>query len=538
MMSFVRFTFALGCAVVVDLAACAPHHGAPGTGADANGNTGPDAATSFLDFPATPIIDSSGTGPATPANVATLFGGAGTGTATGGPCLIEPELGALFPYTGLRPRFNIVAATGQNLFEIRLHADHELQDLVVYTNNPIWVLPNDIWQNLNLHIVDQAITISIRATSTDGTALTSPVTLGPVGDVRIAPVSASGAIVYWTPTVNMEGSLKGFTYGDENVASVLTPTQGGATCVGCHTSTPDGLYAAYSARDDGAGDTQIAFRSVDGSATPAPYVSSSAQTLLARTEQELPMFSLAHWTPGDRVAVTLSPDLGTGKWDLFWTELDATSTAEGTGWGLLARTGDSNLAAEASWSHDGNTIVYTSESDPNAAILPAHGDLYTIPYNHGAGGTATKISGASDPTQNEFFPAYSPDDQLVAFTRYPIDGSVAYANPLSEVFVIPAAGGTATRLAANDPPTCSGRTSPGITNSWPKWAPEAQVVGDKTYYWAAFSSSRSPGSNIQLYITAVVVENGVVTTYPAFYMWNQPAAENNHTPAWDVFAIQ
>jgi hypothetical protein len=34
-----------------------------------------------------------------------------------------------------------------------------------------------------------------------------------------------------------------------------------------------------------------------------------------------------------------------------------------------------------------------------------------------------------------------------------------------------------------------------------------------------------------------VEEGGVVTTYPAVYLWNQPATENNHTPAWDVFDL-
>jgi Tol biopolymer transport system component len=237
------------------------------------------------------------------------------------------------------------------------------------------------------------------------------------------------------------------------------------------------------------------------------------------------------------VTVTLSPDLGTGKWDLYWTDLEATSTAQGVGWDLIARTGDANAAAGATFSHDGNTIVYTSESTDNG-VLPANGDLEAIPWNNRAGGSATKLPGASDPTLNEFFPAYSPDDQVIAFTRYPSDGSIAYSNPLSEVFAIPAGGGSAVRLAANDPPACSGVTSPGITNSWPKWAPQAQTVGDKTYYWVAFSSSRATAPNLQLYVTAVVVENGTITTYPAFYMWNQPNDESNHTPAWDVFKLE
>ena len=104
------------------------------------------------------------------------------------------------------------------------------------------------------------------------------------------------------------------------------------------------------------------------------------------------------------------------------------------------------------------------------------------------------------------------------------------------MFVISTGGGTATRLAANDPIACSPSKSPGLTNSWPKWAPEAVTVGDSTYYWLTFSSKRGTAQP-QLYMTAVVVKGGQITTYPALYLWNQPSDEANHTPAWDVFQI-
>ena len=42
----------------------------------------------------------------------------------------------------------------------------------------------------------------------------------------------------------------------------------------------------------------------------------------------------------------------------------------------------------------------------------------------------------------------------------------------------------------------------------------------------------------QLYITALVVDAaGVLTTYSALYLWNQPEAEANHTPSWENFGI-
>lgn len=99
------------------------------------------------------------------------------------------------------------------------------------------------------------------------------------------------------------------------------------------------------------------------------------------------------------------------------------------------------------------------------------------------------------------------------------------------------------RLAANDPPACTGLKSPGITNSWPKWSPQALSSGGSTYYWLVFSSTRdAPGQGAtpgpQLYVAPFVVDaQGKVTSYSALYFRNQPESEHNHTPAWDVFQL-
>ena len=102
---------------------------------------------------------------------------------------------------------------------------------------------------------------------------------------------------------------------------------------------------------------------------------------------------------------------------------------------------------------------------------------------------------------------------MLAFDRIP-NSTQMYNQPLAEVFVIPAAGGTATRLAANDPPACTGKTSPGVTNSWPKWAPQATTAsGGRTFYWLVFSSTRDENGNPQLYVSPVVITGTTVATY-------------------------
>ena len=124
-----------------------------------------------------------------------------------------------------------------------------------------------------------------------------------------------------------------------------------------------------------------------------------------------------------------------------------------------------------------------------------------------------------------------------------------YFNPAAEVWVVPSAGGSAIRLAANDPPACTPAVTPntmvypnknGWDNSWAKWSPEVATTNGTKYYWLIFSSYRydvSPTRG-QLYMTAVVKpEAGPVATYPAVYLWNQDQTTSNHTPAWDTFKI-
>ena len=490
--------------------------------------SGPDAfAGPWNDFPTDPIVDS---GPPDPGS---LFGPPAQGSPSGGPCLIEPEIGTLYPNNWLRPRFTWVPMGNENLFELRLTAANETNPLVVYTQSTSWTMPAAMWAMLSTHIVDAPITVTVRGGTYSGTSLTTE-ELGSSGDISIAPASAPGAIVYWTTSNGT--ALRGFHIGDESVQDVLRPADASTACVGCHSSTPDGKFVGFAASGDpGNGDpAALGLRTADGTHTTPPFITASAQTLMARLDQEQPAFSPKHWTDGDHVALTMFPV--NNKFEITWTDLEAASTAQGAGWGVLARTGDPNPAAYASFAHTVDTVLYVSSSTVTSGVTVTHGDLMTVPYNARAGGTPTPINGAATTAYNEYYPTFSPDDRVVAYNRV-ADGASSYNDAQAEVWIIPSAGGTPVRVAANDPPTCSGRTSPGVTNSWPKWAPAVTTVGTKRYYWLTFSSTRGAASNPQLYVTPVVDDGTQFITYPALYLWNQPYTENNHTPAWDNFVI-
>jgi WD40-like Beta Propeller Repeat len=432
-----------------------------------------------------------------------------------------------------------------------------------------------------------------------------------VGKNLADPSITTGAIVN-------DSYLDGFTVGDEStiavangkpvlaITDVQQPTvdNNGNTrttprCIGCHAGTPDGDYVAFNDfwpwSAAFAGVTPNASSAVGyplpgyGGATCTnwntclPTCAQGSTCTGGRTYVQEPWggavaFSPAHWSIGgtDRVAImaTQLPD-PTMPWSqndkdparLVWMDTNSTSFTmingvpvplQGTAWGPLLHTGDLGGVAFPTWSNDGTTIVYSSTAgatgDQDGRLNQGTTDLYSIPYNDRAGGTATKVPGGSSTGLEEYYAAFAPDDSMLAYTAVPA-GQVMYANQQAELYVAPFGASNArtpTRLVANDPPACTGLKSPGVNNHWPKWSPNVQAANGSTFYWIIFSSNRygtppvsasNSGTTTvvqvsQLYITAVTIsEVGVITTYPAIYLWNQPLNRLNTTPAWQNFNI-
>ncbi len=509
-----------------------PDSGDPGSDGSRVGDTSPPLHDDFKD----PVFAEG----ATPSAVQVFAApdGAGDAAGGGGPCLYAPQIGTLFPGNWLRPRFQFVPGAAENLFEIKLVVPHQISPLVIYTTKSGYILDKHLWEVLT-QTGYGTVHLTVRSATVDaGGQRTAGPFKGTDGDFEVAPpaVRATGSVLYWTTSGGTV--LKGFKVGDEAVQTVVTPGSVQTQCVACHTSTPDGLYAGMTAStnpNDGT-PSSISIRSVDGLLKEPPFLSASAKGLLARL-QYAPTFSKAHWQDGDHTM--LSMFTVAAKTEIAWTDLEAKSAAQDAGWGVLARTGDLGAASSAVFSHDGTKVGYVSATASSAGVIATDGRIHVIPYANRKGGPATPVPGASDPAFNQFYPTFSADDQLLAFNRVSATGnSTSYNNPAAEVYVVATSGGTPSRLVANDPPACLAKKSPGITNSWPKWSPEVQDAGGKSYYFLVFSSTRNPASNgPQLYVAPIVVQGGVVKTYAALDLWNQPENENNHTPAWDVFQL-
>jgi tetratricopeptide (TPR) repeat protein len=171
------------------------------------------------------------------------------------------------------------------------------------------------------------------------------------------------------------------------------------------------------------------------------------------------------------------------------------------------------VQACAVWSPDGKYLVFlraearepypagrppaTFANDPNETQIQY--DLYRIPFNDGKGGTPEPITGASQNGKSNSFAKISPDGKWIVFVQA---HNGLLMRPDSELYIIPAQGGTARRLHSNAAPM----------NSWHSWSPNSR--------WLVFSSKRrSPYT--QMYLTHID-ENG--NDSPALLVENTTAA--------------
>lgn len=579
----------------------------PGTGVDLpSGQAWPG--------PETPVFSDG----ATEADVAVFQAAA---TAQG--CVTEPSDGTMIPNNWLRPRFTV--AGGAEKYQVTLSSDVMEKDLVGYGGPEGWKLPLEYWQGIAAKATSAvvSVTATVRA-STQGVVSEN------VSTFHIAPASAGGAMIYWASNRSKDhvdsSRLMGFRVGDEDVAETLNATQvtesdlrsydnyalksnaggewsdatgaqpGKPSCIGCHTSTPDGASVAFNDGFPWSGITATVDPELGAVGQRAPGVTDLGARLLATPFIGTIAFSKGWWSDGSRRAVasftTLTPygnmiaNLSESA-DLVWIDLEAPGSADfsqdptglftsfrGTGWDVIARTGDTRAAANPAWSEAGDLIAYastervagshiggivasTAPKSPDGIYSGnTEADLYTVPFNDGAGGMATPVAGAAEPGVAEYYPDFSPDGRFLAYNRAGSTSGYIYYRPDGEVNVIPVEGGAPHRLAANDPPACTGEMSPGVINSWPKWGPSTSTAAGATWYWVVFSSGRAyPGQFLvepdyytptsldtrssQLYLAGVRVDNasGEITSYPGLYIWNQNPVESNLTPAWDEFKI-
>jgi hypothetical protein len=479
-------------------------------------------AGNCTDFPADPIM-----GMGVPANAATLFGDPTKFTA-GGLCVLEPQLsadgkpGAMLPANWVRPRFRVMAPAGIDVLEIRLHSPAEKNDLVAYTPYkagaggiaPSWYLPKEIWAGvtdamspasgtgLANNAGGQPITVTIR-----GINSAQPGTpVGVSGDFNIAPVVATGSMVFWTvksAAVTKDSSkLLGFAVGDEGVADALTLsdvkwageigedgsvlrgyydatplpgfTVGQVRCVGCHTSIPDGSGVVFT--DDWPWSKAAASLSAGTVGAIPSSIGLGAQAIMKMPWWGTQTMSPGHWTAGDRTLVTSygatfkSGTARTKAWEgLPSYDMTDPSKDDKVKWDQLAwidmeSTAPIDVAVTA-------TPVYGPPVDMrNAAALAAKGTAWGI--------IATGDTGVSDVSPSL---SHKGDSIVYTTTDYSPDGHPDTLATTADIHTVPynnRAGGTSQALP--------GASDPNFLEYYPSYSGDDKLI--------AFNRAPKPGA--------------------------------------------
>ena len=387
------------------------------------------------------------------------------------------------PRNWLRPRIDYLPAASENLFEMIWTVAGFAHPLRVYTRDRNYTLDKALWDQMRTSINDTPISVTVKALELDR------VRHGPAGLRRGRADQLRDRAGRRARQDRLLGAgrrgrrlAQGIRHRRRGDAERARAVAGRArktateTCIGCHAATPDGNGVGFALGEGFYFDSVADIRQGQAGTVPA-YVTPTA---------------LAHDPEARRDSRLLAGALERRRshrpaqrhGDLHWIQLD------GTNQGIVARTGDTSLATEPTFRHDGTAIVYVSgnsiidgrsDGRPDRSLRGAVRGRRGRPRD--ARSPARRI-----PTTPSTIPAFSPDDALVAFTR------ISGAGDLVQQHRGRGAGGS---VGGRHGPATEGERRAGVSDQsdqpWPDQRLAQMVTGRwpgerQTYYWLTFSS--------------------------------------------------
>ncbi len=246
-------------------------------------------------------------------------------------------------------------------------------------------------------------------------------------------------------------------------------------CMGCHVVSRDGAYLAVNGDDE-----RVAMDDRDYGVGTFFVLSRADGRLL----QSIPSAAHPRFNPVDPGLLLYATAQNVLDMD------EHSSTLRSDVRVLDVRTGEDHAIAGASapdrceffpeWSPDGRTVAF-ARSAPNQPCEGHRGilELATVPWNDGRGGTAAPLRGAEATGRSNVRPRYSPDGRWVVF--FGARGG-HYIQNSSDLFVIPASGGTPRRL----------EVSTDAMENWQAFSPDGK--------WLVFSSNRDRADRTRAYV--------------------------------------
>jgi hypothetical protein len=363
--------------------------------------------------------------------------------------------------------------------------------------------------------LDHAVTFQVRGVNT---AMPGKVGATAPQVIQLSNEQMEGGLYYWASASTTE-VIGIFRHDMSNpglpAEEFLTTNQTSGRCVACHVLSRDGTRMAIT---------------YDGGNNPATMVDvGTAAVAPSKTS-----WNFGTFTPDN--AQFLSVEGGT------LVVRDAKTQD------VLATMTSAAMVSHPDLSPDGTKLVYVTNPSGFYDWDFINGQIYTRTYNQ-----ATRTFGPEQPLvndgKNNFYPSWSPDGQWILFNKDETGRETTYDNANGSTWVIKANG--------SQPPVQLAKADEamGLTNSWVRWAPFPQTLGDagEPMFWITMSSKRdfgvrmrntglfqrpaqgSPAKTAQLWMTPFfpnLALQGQDPSAKAFRLPFQNLDSSNHLAQW------
>ncbi len=429
--------------------------------------------------------------------------------APGQPLIDYPADGTVFPPDIAAPAFRWTSADANVVaWHVGVRFDDGGPALEATAAAPTWTPTQSQWQDIKSRSVAGAATVTIAGTRRDGTK----VRRGSIS-IRTAREPVGAPLFYREVPLPFSEAVKDPSRIRWRFGPVSSTTQPPIVleklpvCGNCHSFSADGRQFGMD---------------IDYANNKGSYVLSSVEPETVfdpskiitwsdyRRDANEPTFGLlSQISPDGRYVVSTVKDRSVfvAKPDLEFSQLFfpikgilvVYDRQEKRFFPLPGADDPQYVQSNPAWSPDGQHIVFARAkayqlkklTGSSAALLTAEEcaefleqgktflfDLYRIAFNNGKGGQAVPLAGASGNGVSNYFPKYSPDGRWIVFCKA---ASFMLLQPDSELWIMPAEGGSARRMECNT----------RRMNSWHTWSPNGR--------WLAFTSkANGPYSQIFL----------------------------------------
>ena len=441
---------------------------------------------------------------------------AASSTASDEPALDYPHDGVTVPRNLNGLAFAWDAPPGANVSRIRLQSG--ITDMRVYTTDELWYSDSDLWATISASNTGGEVDVVVESGMWDGSSL-EQVLQGPPLKLTVNRLDARGSVLYWVArtdgSAGAAGDIMRIPFGSTEAEAFWSFEDAGGECVGCHTLV------------ESENKMIVTHAGVNGNFSVIDIADPEAPELILGVEEERRATFHAASPDGRHLLAVAN-----GQARLYsLSSGDLLQTIDTEGYQV----------SHPDWSPDGDDIVLVRVHETYMSDMNFEGgEIIQMSFDGNGFGPAEVLVPHSSEFNN-YYPAYAPDGNWIAFNRAvrteirSPDGSIhesstSYANPSAELWLVGRDGNHLTKL---DNANSVGE----LQNSFPRWGP----LPDDDVLWLAFSTTReyevdpSERNLPQIWLSAIEPEKAVDGMDPssvAFWLPAQDSQSDNHLAIW------